>query len=211
GKALLELAPSRLVEPTRYYLEETLQAGEVHSFEFQFPFRQQMRDFEARVTVCGAKEVLGIVRDVTERKPLEAEVIEISARERRPSAASSVCSSIASPRRGSIMPSITDGPNALKSGWRPTPRTSGFASRTTAAVSVSRPRGRRVWACVSCNIAPTSSGARSRSIPSSIAERISSASCRWRPARRKSKPPPAHSRNAHESLPSQTNKKDAHP
>ena len=83
GKALLELAPSRLVEPTRYYLEETLQAGEVHSFEFQFPFRQQMRDFEARVTVCGAKEVLAIVRDVTERKRLEAEVIEISARERR--------------------------------------------------------------------------------------------------------------------------------
>jgi signal transduction histidine kinase len=42
-----------------------------------------MRDFEARVTVCGANEVLAIVRDVTERKRLEAEVLEISARERR--------------------------------------------------------------------------------------------------------------------------------
>jgi len=42
-----------------------------------------VRDFEARVTVCGANEVMAIVRDVTERKRLEEEVLEISARERR--------------------------------------------------------------------------------------------------------------------------------
>ena len=83
GKVVLELAPQTLAEPTRYYLERTLQTGEVHSFEFQFPLREQVRDFEARVTVCGENEVLAIVRDVTERKRLEEEVLEISARERR--------------------------------------------------------------------------------------------------------------------------------
>jgi PAS domain S-box-containing protein len=83
GKALLELAPVWLVEPTRYYLERTLQTGEIHSFEFQLPWREERRDFEARIAVCGADEVLAIVRDVTERKRLEEEVLEISARERR--------------------------------------------------------------------------------------------------------------------------------
>src|SRR5437773_4318305 len=83
GKVLLELAPETLAEPTRYYMERTLQTGEVHSFDFQFPLGGQVRDFEARVTVCGANEVMAIVRDVTERKRLEEEVLEISARERR--------------------------------------------------------------------------------------------------------------------------------
>jgi len=75
--------PERLVEPARYCLERALQTNEVHSFEFQFPVREETRDFEARLTACGANEVLAIVRDVTERKRLEEEVLEISARERR--------------------------------------------------------------------------------------------------------------------------------
>jgi len=83
GKTLLELAPGTLAEPTRYYVERTLQTGEVHSFDFQFPLDRQMRSFEARVTVCGENEVMAIVRDVTEQKRLEEEVLEISARERR--------------------------------------------------------------------------------------------------------------------------------
>ena len=83
GKALQELVPERLIEPARYCLERALQTNEVHSFEFQFPVRAELRDFEARVKVCGANEVLAIVCDVTERKRLEEEVLEISARERR--------------------------------------------------------------------------------------------------------------------------------
>src|SRR5207249_4788398 len=83
GKALPQLAPDRLVEPIRYYLERALKTGEAQSFEFQFCRRQEMRHLEARVSVCGANEVLAIVRDVTERKRLEEEVLEISARERR--------------------------------------------------------------------------------------------------------------------------------
>ena len=83
GKALLDLAPETLAEPTRYYMERTLQTGEVHSFDFQFPLGEQVRDFEARVTVCGENEIMAIVRDVTKRKRLEEEVLEISARERR--------------------------------------------------------------------------------------------------------------------------------
>ena len=35
---------------------------------------------EVRVSVCGTNEVLAIVRDVTERKRLEEEVLEIAAR-----------------------------------------------------------------------------------------------------------------------------------
>ena len=83
GKALLGLASATLAESRQYYLERTLQTGEVHCFDFQFPLGEQVRDFEARVTVCGANEVMAIVRDVTERKRLEEEVLEISARERR--------------------------------------------------------------------------------------------------------------------------------
>src|SRR6185503_12616813 len=73
GKTLLDLAPEALAEPTRYYLEQTLQTGEVHSFDFRFPLSGRVRDFEARVAVCGDDEVVAIVRDVTERKRLEEE------------------------------------------------------------------------------------------------------------------------------------------
>ena len=82
GKALQKLAPQTLAKATRHYLEQTLQTGEVHSFEFQLPLGEEARDFEARVAVCGPDEVLCIVRDVAERKRLERQVLEISARER---------------------------------------------------------------------------------------------------------------------------------
>ena len=83
GKALVEVAPETLAAATRYYLQRTLQTAAVHSFEFQLPLRDEVRDFEARVAVCGPNEVLCIIRDVTERKRLEKQVLEISARERR--------------------------------------------------------------------------------------------------------------------------------
>src|SRR6266699_1110204 len=83
GKALIELAPEALARATQYYLERTLQTGEVLSFEFQLPIREEPRDYEARVALCGPDAVLCIVRDVTRRKRLEKQVLEISARERR--------------------------------------------------------------------------------------------------------------------------------
>jgi PAS domain S-box-containing protein len=81
GRALAGRALDRIGAPAQRH--EALRTGEMHSLEFQFPLRGEARDFEARVTVCGPQELLAIVRDVTERKRLETEVLEVSALERR--------------------------------------------------------------------------------------------------------------------------------
>jgi PAS domain S-box-containing protein len=81
--ALLDKAATLLAESPGTFLGRILETGAVQSFQFRFPLREELRDFEARVTVCGAGEVLAIVSDITERRRMEEEILEISARERR--------------------------------------------------------------------------------------------------------------------------------
>lgn len=81
GRLLVDRALERFDGDERR--RQAMQSGEVQAFEFQFPLQNDARDFEARVTVSGPAELLAVVRDVTERKRLETEVLEISALERR--------------------------------------------------------------------------------------------------------------------------------
>jgi signal transduction histidine kinase len=83
GQNLKELLPEQVARQALHYLELTFTTGHVQTFTCQHLLPDYLRDFEARSVVCGRDEVLAIVRDVTERKRLEKEILEISSREQQ--------------------------------------------------------------------------------------------------------------------------------
>lgn len=83
GKNLNELLPDQVAGQVMHYVELTLSTGHVQTFTCQHLLPDYLRDFEARSIVCGEDEVLAVVRDVTQLRRLEKEILEISSREQQ--------------------------------------------------------------------------------------------------------------------------------
>ena len=83
GKKIVEVCAQGLGQQLAEHLGGALRNGEPQTFEFQYRQGRSLRDFEAQVVASGNEEVLAIIRDVSERKRLEKEILEISAREQR--------------------------------------------------------------------------------------------------------------------------------
>ncbi len=62
-------------------VQQTLESGNPQISEFQYEHNGTLHDFEARLVVISNLEVLIMIRDMTERKRLEKEILEISQRE----------------------------------------------------------------------------------------------------------------------------------
>jgi signal transduction histidine kinase len=77
------LLPKRILDQAMVHVKRTLETGKAQIFEQHIPFNGDQRDFEVRMVACTNNNVLGIVRDITRRKRLENEIIEISGREQR--------------------------------------------------------------------------------------------------------------------------------
>ncbi len=58
-----------------HYVQRALDTGEVQFFEYQIMADGRVRDHEVRLVVSGSDEVLAIVRDITDRKHLDRELI----------------------------------------------------------------------------------------------------------------------------------------
>ncbi len=89
GKNIYDLArqrrllPKRLVEQVMMYVRRALSTGKTQVFEQHVALADVKGDFEVRVVTSRENEALGIVRDITQRKRLEREILEISGREQR--------------------------------------------------------------------------------------------------------------------------------
>ncbi|MEH2046633.1 sensor histidine kinase [Nostoc sp.] len=68
GKNLQELLPIDVAAISQVAIAKTLDSGILQTCEYQLPTSLGVRDYEARLVVSGADEVLAIVRDITERK-----------------------------------------------------------------------------------------------------------------------------------------------
>lgn len=77
------MLPRRFMEQGMLYIERTLTTERPHVFEQHFSAGGMGRDVEIRTVVSGKNQVLCMVRDITQRKRLEREIIEISGREQR--------------------------------------------------------------------------------------------------------------------------------
>ncbi len=78
-----EWIPRRVRERLLVYVERALTTGAPQVFEQTVSVDQRVQDFEVRLVVSTESAVLGMLRDVTEHKRLEKEILEISGREQR--------------------------------------------------------------------------------------------------------------------------------
>jgi PAS domain S-box-containing protein len=83
GKTVATICSPDLVKQLMHHIREALETGTTQLFEFQYASETRVGAYEARIAVSGPDEVLAIVRDITEKKRLEKEVLEISTNERR--------------------------------------------------------------------------------------------------------------------------------
>lgn len=74
GKRISEIMPLEVAEQAVQFLEQAFQTGEVQIFEYAILFPDGMRQFETRYVVIGSDEVLGMERDITERKRAEEDL-----------------------------------------------------------------------------------------------------------------------------------------
>ncbi len=72
GKNEYEVMPKEVAQQRMDYVELALSTGKPQIFEYQLPINAGIRQEEARIVVSGKNEVLAIVRDITERKQVEA-------------------------------------------------------------------------------------------------------------------------------------------
>ena len=78
-----KLFPKRMVEQCMIYVNRAFATGKAQVFEQHIPLGGKARDFEVRIVVSRGNKALGMVRDITLRKRLEREILEISGREQR--------------------------------------------------------------------------------------------------------------------------------
>ena len=83
GKNLKLLLSTQLAAQAMEQIGSALRTRQMQMFTCEFLLPEDVRDFEARSVVCGDDEVLVFIRDVTERKRLEREIIEATSREQQ--------------------------------------------------------------------------------------------------------------------------------
>lgn len=80
GQSLSDILPAALADLARSYIEQTLDTGQMQTFEFRLPGPAGAQDFEARLVVSQPGEVLAIVRDITRYKQAETALRESEAK-----------------------------------------------------------------------------------------------------------------------------------
>lgn len=83
GKKVRDVFPQEAAELTMSHVRRALETNELQRFEYQISVEHEVYEREARIVVSGEQEVLAIVRDITERKRLEKEILEVSGNEQR--------------------------------------------------------------------------------------------------------------------------------
>lgn len=74
GKNLYEVLPLEVARAIMYCVERALATGEIQIEEYQLLLNNKLHDYEARIVVSAEDEVMAIVRDITERKQVEADI-----------------------------------------------------------------------------------------------------------------------------------------
>jgi PAS domain S-box-containing protein len=74
GKTMAEIFPADLADWFQYHCQQTLETGEIQHGEYNLSVNGTWHQYEARFTPSGTGKVLTIVRDISDRKRMEAEL-----------------------------------------------------------------------------------------------------------------------------------------
>ncbi len=72
GKSLYEVFPLEFANRVMHYIAEAMRTQETQQYEYQLPYPDARRYFEARMVKCNGDSVLTIIRDITAQKTAEA-------------------------------------------------------------------------------------------------------------------------------------------
>ena len=75
GKKMQDIFPEDFTAILLDLIEQVLITGEIKIYEYELSIAGQARYFETRIVPCGEDQVLSIIRDITERKLMEEEII----------------------------------------------------------------------------------------------------------------------------------------
>lgn len=77
-RGIHEVFPEHLSDSFMSAIKKALETEKMQTIEYSLEMNQIRYDFEARLASCGSDRVVGIVRDITERKKSEEKLVEIS-------------------------------------------------------------------------------------------------------------------------------------
>jgi signal transduction histidine kinase len=81
GRSIRDLLPPQIGQQAMHYVEKACRTRETQTFASQYLLPGRVREFQAKVTLCGKNELLAVVRDISTQKLLEKEIVEITSRE----------------------------------------------------------------------------------------------------------------------------------
>jgi two-component system, cell cycle sensor histidine kinase and response regulator CckA len=76
GKTVIDVLPPWLADLTMKNIRLTLETRELRVYEYELMLEQQPLYFEARSVLCGTDEVLVVIRNLTEKRRLEQQVLQ---------------------------------------------------------------------------------------------------------------------------------------
>ncbi|MDY0356210.1 MAG: PAS domain S-box protein [Sedimentisphaerales bacterium] len=71
GRRVAEVLPASIAAMVTDSIDQALTTGQTQTLEYQLPLTEGLCDFECRLVACGEREVIAIVRDISERKQAE--------------------------------------------------------------------------------------------------------------------------------------------
>jgi len=74
GRHVRDVLPRQIAERLLQQLDSVLSSQSIRSVDYELPRRGEVHHFEARLVSTGAGEVLGLVRDISERKRTEEQI-----------------------------------------------------------------------------------------------------------------------------------------
>lgn len=74
GENLSDFLPLDIVQQRMHYVEEALRTGQTQTYDYELTWNGETTYEEVRIAVSGENEVVTIIRDITERKRVEAEL-----------------------------------------------------------------------------------------------------------------------------------------
>ncbi|MFZ5351893.1 MAG: HD domain-containing phosphohydrolase [Bacillota bacterium] len=78
NKKLSDIFPIELAEKFQLAIDNSINSDRMQTCEYHLDIKDERYHYEARLAACGKDRVVGIVRDITERKKTEEKLMEIS-------------------------------------------------------------------------------------------------------------------------------------
>lgn len=76
NRNVFEVLPAEIAEETMHHLNEVFEKGVTSVYEYKIQIGNEVGIFESRIVSCGENSALSIVRDVTDQKKLESQIIQ---------------------------------------------------------------------------------------------------------------------------------------